>query len=110
MKKILSILAIGFLLLSSCTGVKTASSGLENESYLVFIGDQSKYSGSIEVDIDNNTTFNAEVTNNKTSNIKNNVYAIATGTHTITVNYKNNVVYKKQIFISAQETRKIILP
>jgi hypothetical protein len=28
----------------------------------------------------------------------------------ITVSYNNNVIFKKQIFVSAQETKKIMLP
>jgi hypothetical protein len=28
----------------------------------------------------------------------------------VTVTYNNNVIFKKQIFVSAQETKKIMLP
>jgi hypothetical protein len=38
MKKTLSILAICLVLITSCTGVKTLSTGLENESFLEFNG------------------------------------------------------------------------
>jgi len=38
------------------------------------------------------------------------VYAISTGKHVISVYYNDKVIYQKQIFISAQETKKVLLP
>ena len=60
--------------------------------------------------IDDITAFKAEVNKDHADRPKGNVYAISTGTHTIIVTYKDNVIYKKQIFVSAQETKKILLP
>jgi len=110
MKKILSILAIGLLLLNACTGVKTVSSGLENESFLEIIGNPDNYKGGVEVNLDDKNTFNAEVGNDHVGRVEGKVYAISTGKHTVTISYKNNVIIKKQIFVSAQETKKLLLP
>lgn len=110
MKNLLSILTISILLLTACTGVKTASRGLENESYLMFVGNPDNYAGGVEVTLDDKTNFIAEVDNDRPGNMKGKVYAIATGKHVLTVVYKNDVLVKKQIFVSAQETKKIILP
>lgn len=110
MKKALSIFTLGILLFTACTGVRTASRGLENESFLEFVGNPDNYSGGVEVTIDDKTTFIAEVNNNNTGNVKGKVYAISTGKHIVTVTYKNNLLVKKQIFVSAQETKKIVLP
>lgn len=109
MKKTLFIIIIGFLLVA-CSGVKTASYGLENESFLEFIGSPSNYNGGVDVIIDDNPSFNAKVYNNNVTRVKGKVYAISTGRHTIIVSYQNNLLIKKQIFISAQETKQIILP
>lgn len=109
MKKIFFVLAIGLVILSSCTGVKTLSTGLENESFLEFIGKPSSFSGGVDVNIDDKTTFKAEVNKDHADRPKGKVYAITTGTHVITVTYNNNIIFKKKIFVSAQETKKIKL-
>ncbi|MGC3976899.1 MAG: hypothetical protein QM751_00825 [Paludibacteraceae bacterium] len=111
MKRIIFAIVIGLLaLLNSCTGVKTLSKGLENESYLTFIGVPSNYREGVDVVIDDKITFKAKVNKSNTNRPKGNVYAITSGKHIITVTYKNNVIYKKQVFISSQETKEIILP
>lgn len=110
MKKALTILAISLLLITGCTGVRTVSTGLENESFIEFIGNPSNYLGGIDVDIDNINNFKAVVGNDNASRVKGKVYAITPGKHVVSVSYKNNLIVKKQIFVSAQETKKIILP
>ena len=110
MKYIPSIFLIAVLLLTACTGVRTFSTGLENESFLEFIGNSSNYSGGVSVLIDDQVSFNAQVENDDPARVKGKVYALSTGKHIVSVSYKNNVIFKKQIFISAQETKKILLP
>lgn len=110
MKKTLIIASIGLLMLVGCTTVKTASTGLPNEAYLEIIGTPSQYIGGVDVQIDDALSFNAKVYNDKVTRTKGKVYAIPTGKHTITVSHNNNVLVKQQIFVSAQETKKIILP
>lgn len=109
MKKVL-ILFVSFLLLTSCGGIKTSSTGLESESFLEFIGNPSDYSGGVDVLINDKISFKADVVKDKKGKMRGNVYAISTGTHTVQVSYKNNVIFKKQIFIMSQETKKIVLP
>jgi hypothetical protein len=110
MKKLLYVLAASAALLVSCTGVKSTATGLENESFLEFIGTPSNYNGGVKVNIDDKTTFTAEVNKDHADRPKGKVYAISTGTHVVTVSYNNSVIFKKQIFVSAQETKKVILP
>jgi hypothetical protein len=96
--------------MTSCTGVKTISKGLENEAYIEIIGKPSNYSGGVDVTIDENTSFNAQVNKGISKRPKGKVYAIPTGKHTITVKHNKKVIYSKQIFVSSQETKQIILP
>ena len=110
MKKILFIIAIGLVVLTGCTGVKTLSTGLENEAFLEFIGKPNNYSGGVDINIDEKSTFKAKVNKDHADRPKGKVYAISTGVHVVTVSYNNIVIFKKQIFVSAQETKKIILP
>ena len=109
MKKTFFIITIGLLFLTGC-GIKTVSTGLENESFLEFIGKPSRYFGGVDINVDDKSTFKAQVKKDHAKRLKSKVYAIPTGTHTITVSYNNTVIFKKQIFVSAQETKKIMLP
>ena len=109
MKKVY-LLAILGLVLTSCGGIKTASRGLENDAFLEFVGNPSNYEGGLDVNIDGKTNFKAEVNKDKVTRMKGNVYAISTGTHVVSVTYKSQLLYKQQIFVSVQETKKISLP
>jgi hypothetical protein len=108
------LLVSAVLFLSSCGGIKTSTIGLENESFIEFIGKPSDYNDGIDVKIDENISFKAKVNKDSKRNVAKtkggSAYVISTGTHVIIVSYKNNVIIKKQIFLSAQETKKIILP
>ncbi|MDD2513225.1 MAG: hypothetical protein PHS71_08260 [Proteiniphilum sp.] len=110
MKKTIILMTIGLVFLAGCTGIKTVSTGLENESFLEFVGDPGSYSGGVDVKIDDKTSFRAEVNKNHADRPKGTVYKIPTGAHLIAVSYKNNVIFRKKIFISSQETKKIMLP
>ncbi len=110
MKKILFIMAFGLILITGCTGVKTLSKGLENEAFLEFIGNPSTYKGGVDVNVDDKNIFKATVNKDHADRPKGNVYAISPGTHIISVTYNSNVIFKKQIFVSTQETKKIMLP
>ncbi|MDR1632315.1 MAG: hypothetical protein LBR97_05500 [Dysgonamonadaceae bacterium] len=120
MKKLICLLAIVLFILTSCKvgeGSLSTSRGLENESFLEFVGTASNYLGGVDVDIDGKTTFKAKVHNESDGNsitpkgdrFKGEIYAISTGTHTVTVSYNSTTIYRKQIFVSAQETKKIVL-
>lgn len=104
MKRVFISIGIGLLVLTGCGGTKTISSGLENESFLEFIGKPKR----IYVTVDDRTAFIAKT--HKAKHFNGKTYAIKTGTHIITVYYKETVVYKQQIFVSTQETKKIVLP
>jgi hypothetical protein len=109
MKKIVFITIL--LLVSGCTGVRTLSTGLENEAFLEFVGTPDKYDdGEVEVTLDGKNTFTASIKKEHTDRPKGKVYAIATGKHTVTVVSNGQVIYQKQIFVSAQETKRIVLP
>lgn len=112
MKRILYLLSIAIIAttLASCVGVKTSSQGLENDSFLLFVGDTGKYRGGVQVSVDDNESFIAQVQKDHADRPKGAVYAIATGSHKISVIHNNQLIYQKQIFIGAQETKKITLP
>ncbi|MCX2838114.1 hypothetical protein OQ279_08095 [Salinimicrobium sp. MT39] len=108
MKKMILLFTVFTTL--GCTGVKTTTSGLENEAFLIFLGNPKNYESGVEVSIDDNTSFSAEVQKDHSDRPKGKVYAISTGSHNLSVLYNGEVIYQKKIFVSTQETKKIKLP
>tara|TARA_R110002050_G_scaffold292293_3_gene447557 strand:+ start:5387 stop:5722 length:336 start_codon:yes stop_codon:yes gene_type:complete len=109
-RAIILFASIAFMLTTACTGVQTVTKGLENQAYIQILGDRDVYSDQVTIVLDSETTFKAEVNKIGTSVPKGTVYAISTGKHFIEVKNRNQVVYSKQIFVSAQETKQITLP
>jgi hypothetical protein len=108
-KAIILLVGSVLMLTSACTGLQTVTKGLENQAFIQVMGDRDTYSEEVTVVLDGETTFTAEVNKMGTSIPKGTVYAISTGKHFIEVKHRNRVVYSKQIFVSAQETKQIIL-
>lgn len=97
-------------LFTSCkVGSYSQERGLPDQAYLYFVANQN-YEGEIQVSIDNNTSFNAKVIKEKKGTIKRDIYAIAKGKRKIKVSYNGNIIYEREVFVSAQETKKIELP
>jgi len=99
-----------FVLLISCGGTKTSSQGLNNESFLEIIGTPSMYSNDVDVVVDDNKSFKAKVYKDKVGRMRGEVYAITIGKHLIKIYSENKIIYNQQIFVSSQQTKKIIIP
>ncbi len=110
MKNIFVIIVIGLFAITGCTSIKTATKGLESQSFIELVGNPDTYSEKVDVTIDDKSTFKAEVNKIGAKRPKGTVYAISTGKHIIKVKYKSKIIYTKQIFVSTQETKQIILP
>lgn len=108
MNYIIKLIFIGLIFFSSCTGLKSTTSGLNNEAFIEIIGKPSRFSGGVDVKIDDKLNFKAQVKKDKDI-AKGSVYAIASGNHSIEISYNGKIIFKKQIFVSSQETRKIVL-
>lgn len=110
MRNFISIVVFCLFLMTGCTGVKSTTQGLENQSFLELVGTPRSYSNGVEVLVDKGTPFKAEVHKAGKKRPKGSVYAIPTGKHVVTVKYKGKVIYSRQIFVSAQETKLVVLP
>ncbi len=110
MKTLIFILAIGVTLFASCKSVKSNSSGLDNQSFLVLYSNQSIYSNGVEVSIDNKPSFIAGVNKVHFKPSRDNIYSIVPGPHKLLIKSSGTVIYKQEIFLSTQETKKITLP
>jgi hypothetical protein len=109
MKKLIPIFASILIIISSCTGIRNTTRGMENESFIEIFGNTGKYSQGVTVQVDENAPFTAQVNKPHPDRPKGTVYAISPGKHVVSVTFKDVVIYKKQIFISSQETLKIDL-
>jgi uncharacterized protein YcfL len=108
----LTILAV--LLLVGCKSNYPVAqqTGKEDISYLFFVGPKETYGDgmfTVQVKVDD-TQFDAKVVKPKTANRKGVQYAVAPGRRQLTVSFKGQVIYQKQIFLSPQETKTIELP
>lgn len=113
MKKvfILSLMCLAFI------GCKTQfpvaqETGKTDMAYLLFVGtNKSDYKGkTVEVTVDDNAPFTANVVWQKRATRRGTQYGVATGTRSVKVTCNGKEVYNKKVFLSAQETKQIILP
>lgn len=106
--KVILCIAIG-IIINSCAQVRTYSTGLSNDAVLEFVGNPKKFKGGVDVEIDNNLKFKALVKKDYAEKPTGYVYTISKGTHSIVVSYNGTKLYSNQIFVSPQETKKIVL-
>jgi hypothetical protein len=109
MKKILFFTILTTLLIG-CGVTKTESRGIENQAFLLIVGPPSQYPKGVEVVIDDKTIFNAEVQKNRAKVKHLRLYGISSGKHKVSISKNNKNIYEKIIFVSSQQTKKIILP
>lgn len=110
MKQLLAILVLCVSILTSCGGIKTSSQGIANDAFLEFTGKPADYPDGVEVIVDNNPAFVAQVKKPNYRGFNKSIYAISRGTHVVVVNHNNKTIFKQKIFISINETKKIVLP
>ena len=112
MKKLLFICVLLTCIFTACkTGVYTAEYGKEDVAYICLISSDEMANKDVVVYIDNETQFTMRVQKAKQSTEKHNgkLYAIKPGTRHMKVVYNGNVIYKKDIFLSSQQTKLINL-
>lgn len=105
---ILGILTL--LIFSNCARVRTFSTGLDNDAFLEFVGNPKDFKGGVDVTIDEQIKFKAQVKKDYSAKPTGFVYSISKGTHILTISYNNKLLYNNKIFVSPQETKKIVLP
>lgn len=106
--KRLIYLFIFTLFVTSCTGYRTSSSGIENKGYINIVGNTSVYKNVI-VTIDEKNSFETKVNKEHATIPKGNILEVSTGSHIIQVHHKGNLIFQKKVLISNGQTRKIVL-
>lgn len=111
MKKVLLIVGVALLLFGCRAHYPVAQeTGLDDVAYLLFVSGDEYAGKTVDVTIDSNTAFEAKVVKLKKAQRRGTQYGISTGRHTIKVARNGTTVYQKEIFVSTQEVKQIILP
>lgn len=110
MKKILLILGAITTILSSCVRYPVAQqTGKEDTAFLLFVTNNKNTAEYVQVKLDD-LTFDANVVSKKKSYRKGTQYSVKPGKRHIIVTSNNEIIYQKDIFLSPQEVKQIILP
>lgn len=113
MKKIFLLCTVCLALVGCKTQFPVAQeTGKADMAYLLFVGtNKDDYRDkTVEVTIDDNAPFTANVVWQKRASRRGTQYGIGTGNCNLKVTCNGKVVYEKKVFLSAQETKQIILP
>lgn len=121
-KKLFFISIFSVILISmGCQTTSTSTNGKANEMYIQFAGKisyglenseaQYLYNNGIDVVIDDNLKFHADVNDitSRQSNYKF-TYSLKPGKHTVSAYLKGKEILTKVLFASAQETKIVELP
>lgn len=108
MRKIL-LAPIIALLLTSCGAhmYNTTSSGQADQSYIVILSDNKAYDD-ITIEIDGDQQNIDKVFKVKAARRANPI-VVSTGRHSVKVFNGTDIIYESDIFLSVQQTKKIIL-
>lgn len=85
-------------------------SGKSDVAYLLFVGSKKCAGEKVEVFLDDMLSFEAKVVKQESANNKGTKYGVKTGVHKLKVVHKDDIVYKKKVFLSTQEVKHINLP
>jgi predicted small secreted protein len=93
-------------------GVYTTEGGKSDVAYLSFTSSKIYAGKTVNVTLDNKTTFTAKVEREFKANSKFNgsVYSIGLGNRNVKVEYEGTVIYQKDIFVTTQQNKIINLP
>ena len=110
MKRAIIFCSIICCLFTGCRAPVAMQSGREDMAYLVFTSPKTYWNKKVDVSIDEQTNFEAKVVKTKRSNHWGRQYGISTGRRSLKVSYEGTIIYQKEIFVSSQETKVIVLP
>ena len=109
--KVLMFLGLVLLLAACKANYPVAQqSGKEDMAFLLFVS-PGEYGGkNVQVIVDGFEPFEARVVKSVKSNRRGTQYGIATGRRKLKVVYHRKTIYQKEIFVSSQDVKKIVLP
>lgn len=84
--------------------------GKEDVAFLLFVSASNQSNSEVQVTLDNGTPFTAVTVKAKKANRRGTQYSVATGRHHLVVKSQGNVLYEKEVMLSSQEVKQIMLP
>ena len=88
----------------------TMSSGKENQSFVIVLRQEQNYPSGVTVVVDDKEHFTVEKVFKMKFQRKARPVVITPGKHSIQVLFEGKELYRDEIFIGLQETKKVILP
>lgn len=115
MDKLKSIFLFFCLLSTSCAKYPIeTSSGKEDVAFLLFVSQEGEYAKKdVTVNIDGKTIFTVQPVKEKRGKekLKGTQYKVATGRRKVVVqNQTGDIIYSRDIMLSSQDTKQILLP
>ena len=115
MRKILSAILFLCLLFTSCAKYPVeTTTGKADVAFLLFISQEGEYAKkNVTVCIDGKTTFTVQPIKAERGKqkLKGTQYEVATGRRKVVVtNANGDVIYSRELILSTQDTKQIILP
>ncbi len=111
MKKILFLISLPLLLAGCRAHLPVAQQGgKENMAYLLFVSDKTYAGQTVQVSLDENTTFDAQVVKQRKAARRGTQYGVGTGVRRMKVMSGGRVIYQKNLYLSSQEVKQIVLP
>lgn len=109
--KVLMFLGLTLLLTACKANYPVAQqSGKEDMAFLLFVSPDVYAGKNVQVMVDELEPFEARVVKSVKSNRRGTQYGIATGRRKLKVVYQGKTIYKKEIFVSSQDVKQIVLP
>lgn len=109
--KFFGILCLSLLFFACKANYPVAQqSGKEDMAFLLFVSPELCAGKKVQVTVDSAEPFEAHVVKSNKANRRGTQYGIATGRRKLTVSYQGKIVYQKEIFVSTQEVKQIVLP
>lgn len=111
MKKAFTLFTVLLLLAGCKVNYPVAQqSGQEDMAYLLFVSPKQYAGKEVQVSIDRAQPFDATVVKAKKARRHGTQYRVNTGNRHLKVTDGQRVIYEKNIFLSAQEVKQIMLP
>lgn len=109
-KLTIALIVTAIMTLAGCAKYPVSqSTGKEDMAYLLFVTGSGN-DNDVTVTLDGEKVFTAKVVKQKNANRKGTSYGVATGRRKVKVQRDGKTLYDKEIFVSSQETKQIILP
>lgn len=102
---------VSLVLMSSCTTVRSTSSGIDNVAHIVLVSNHVEaYPSPLDISIGESLQFKAPVIDDRKRIPHDAIVSFPAGQYTVIVKQGDRVLYNQVIRLDIQQTRRIQLP